>query len=159
MLTPNALEYSKQPVELVISLDVTMYQYQWLSLLHNFIHLSLSLGTQVLRYVQTLLAACRSLRWWGSLTMVPAGNNAKRISSVSHTTKTIIIIIIIIIIIVTSRNSVLSWQVKILVCDKGKYCRWVCVTSKLECTAEISYLKYWLTGSDANWYNLVSNRN
>ena len=28
-------------------------------------------------------------RWWGSLTMVPAGNKAKRLSSVNHTTKTI----------------------------------------------------------------------
>ena len=27
--------------------------------------------------------------WWGSLTMVPAGNKAKRFSSVNHTTKTI----------------------------------------------------------------------
>ena len=28
-------------------------------------------------------------RWWGSLTMVPARNKAKRLSSVNHTTKTI----------------------------------------------------------------------
>ena len=28
-------------------------------------------------------------QWWGSLTMVPAGNKAKRLSSVNHTTKTI----------------------------------------------------------------------
>ena len=28
-------------------------------------------------------------RWWGSLTMVRAGNKAKRLSSVDHTTKTI----------------------------------------------------------------------
>ena len=28
-------------------------------------------------------------RWWGSLTMVPAGNKAKRLLSVNHTTKTI----------------------------------------------------------------------
>ena len=27
--------------------------------------------------------------WWGSLTIVPAGNKAKRLSSVNHTTKTI----------------------------------------------------------------------
>ena len=27
-------------------------------------------------------------RWWGSLTMVPAGNKAERLSSVNHTTKT-----------------------------------------------------------------------
>ena len=27
--------------------------------------------------------------WWGSLTMIPAGNKAKRLSSVNHTTKTI----------------------------------------------------------------------
>ena len=29
------------------------------------------------------------LRWWGSPTMVPAGNKAKRLSSVNHTAKTI----------------------------------------------------------------------
>ena len=28
-------------------------------------------------------------RWWGSLTMVPAGNKAKRFLSVNHNTKTI----------------------------------------------------------------------
>ena len=28
-------------------------------------------------------------RWWGSLTVVPAGNKAKRLSSVNHTTKAI----------------------------------------------------------------------
>ena len=28
-------------------------------------------------------------RWWGSLTMAPAGNKAKRLSSVNHTTRTI----------------------------------------------------------------------
>ena len=31
----------------------------------------------------------RMSRWWGCLTMVPAGNKAKRFSSVNHTTKTI----------------------------------------------------------------------
>lgn len=31
----------------------------------------------------------RDLRWWGSLTMVPTGNTAKRLSSLNHTTKTI----------------------------------------------------------------------
>ena len=29
------------------------------------------------------------LRWWGPLTVLPAGNKAKRLSSVIHTTKTI----------------------------------------------------------------------
>ena len=31
----------------------------------------------------------RDSRWWGSLTIVPAGNKAKRLSSVNHTTETI----------------------------------------------------------------------
>ena len=31
----------------------------------------------------------RYSRWWGSLTMVPAGNKAKRLSSVNHSAKTI----------------------------------------------------------------------
>ena len=29
------------------------------------------------------------LRWWGSVTMVPAGNKAERHSSLNHTSKTI----------------------------------------------------------------------
>ena len=36
--------------------------------------------------------------WWGFLTMVPAGNKAKRLSPVNHTKKQFIIIIIIFII-------------------------------------------------------------
>ena len=44
--------------------------------------------------------------WWGFLTMVPAGNKAKRLSPVNHTKKQFIIIIIIIIIIfiITQRS-------------------------------------------------------
>ena len=52
-----------------------------------------------LRYKRNLLSCIWSmldtlrrvinLQWWGSLTMVPAGNKAKRLSSVNHTTKTI----------------------------------------------------------------------
>ena len=57
----------------------------WLSLLHNFIQLSLNSGSA---QVQTLQCVGDS-RWWGSLTMVPAGNKAKHLSSVNHTTKTI----------------------------------------------------------------------
>ena len=43
-------------------------------------------------YINKLLSCSRRVgnsRWWGSLTMVPAGNKAKRLSSVNHTTKTI----------------------------------------------------------------------
>ena len=48
----------------------------------------LSLGSGSAQ-VQTLLAACRRFAMVRSLTMVPAGIKAKRLSSVSHTTKTI----------------------------------------------------------------------
>ena len=41
------------------------------------------------------LESVGDLRWWGSLTMIPAGNKAKRLSLVNHTTKTIIFLIII----------------------------------------------------------------
>ena len=58
----------------------------WLSLPHNFIQLNLNSGSV---QVQTLLVGVGDLRWWGSLTMVPAGNKAKRLSSVNHTAKTI----------------------------------------------------------------------
>ena len=53
---------------------------------YNFIQLSLNSGSV---QVHTLLAACRRFAMVGSLTMVPAGNKAKRLSSVNHPTKTI----------------------------------------------------------------------
>ena len=58
----------------------------WLSLLHNFIHRSLNSG---FAQVQVCLRRVGDLRWWGSLTMVLAGNKAKRLSSFNHTTRTI----------------------------------------------------------------------
>ena len=45
--------------------------------------------TQVLRRFKSRSRRVGDSRWWGSLTMVPAGNKAKRLSSVNHTTKTI----------------------------------------------------------------------
>ena len=39
--------------------------------------------------VRTCSQHVRDSRWWGSLTMVPAGNKTKCLSSVNHTTKTI----------------------------------------------------------------------
>ena len=54
---------------------------QCLSLLHNFIQLSLNSGSV---QFQILLAESQ-----GSLTLVSAGNKAKRLSSPNHTTKTI----------------------------------------------------------------------
>ena len=44
---------------------------------------------QVLRRFKPCSRRVGDSRWWGSLTMVPAGNKAKRLSSVNHTTKTI----------------------------------------------------------------------
>ena len=45
--------------------------------------------TQVVRKFKSCSRRVGDLRWWGSLTMVPAANKAKRLSSVNHTTKTI----------------------------------------------------------------------
>ena len=45
--------------------------------------------TQALRRFKPCSWRVGDSRWWGSLTMVPAGNKAKRLSSVNHTTKTI----------------------------------------------------------------------
>ena len=50
--------------------------------------------TQVLCRFNTCSRRVGDSPWWGSLTMVPAGNKAKHISSVNHTTKQFIIIII-----------------------------------------------------------------
>ena len=45
--------------------------------------------TQVLRRFKSCSWRVRDSRWWESLTMAPAGNKAKGLSSVNHTTKTI----------------------------------------------------------------------
>ena len=45
--------------------------------------------TQVLRRFKPCWQRVGDSRWWGSLTMVPAGNKAKRLSSVNHSAKTI----------------------------------------------------------------------
>ena len=45
--------------------------------------------TQVLCRFKSCSRRVGDSRWWGSLTMVPARNKAKRLSSVNHTTKTI----------------------------------------------------------------------
>ena len=45
--------------------------------------------TQVLRRLKPCLRRVGDSRWWRSLTVVPAGNKAKRFSSVNHTTETI----------------------------------------------------------------------
>ena len=67
----------------------------WLSLLLNFIQLSLNSGSA---QVQTLRCVGDS-RWWGSLTMVPSGNKVCR-STIPQKQFIIIIISIIIITII-----------------------------------------------------------
>ena len=44
---------------------------------------------QALRRFRPCSRRAGDLRWWGSLTVVPARNKAKRLSPVNHTTKTI----------------------------------------------------------------------
>ena len=45
--------------------------------------------SQVLRRFKSCSRRVGDSRWWGSLTMVPVGNKARRLWSVNHTTKTI----------------------------------------------------------------------
>ena len=45
--------------------------------------------TQVLRMFKFCSWHVGDSQWWGSMTMVPAGNKAKRLSLVNHTLKTI----------------------------------------------------------------------
>ena len=45
--------------------------------------------TQILCRFKSCSRRVEHSRWWGSLTMVPAGNKAKCLSSVNHTTKII----------------------------------------------------------------------
>ena len=56
------------------------------SVLHNLL---IKAWTQVLRRFKFCSRFVGDSRWWGSLTMVPAGKKAKFLSSVKHTTKTI----------------------------------------------------------------------
>ena len=65
-------------------------------LIHYFTASFYKAWTQVLCRFKSWSRAGDS-RWCGSLTMIPAGNKAKRLSLVNHTKKIIIIIIIIII--------------------------------------------------------------
>ena len=46
-------------------------------------------STQALRRFKSCSRHVGDSVWWGSLTMVPAGDKAKHLSSVNHTTKTI----------------------------------------------------------------------
>ena len=64
--------------------------------------------TQVLYMFKSCLWHVRDLRWWGSLTMIPAGNRAKCFSSVNYTTKQFIIIIIVIIIIMNASTKLIG---------------------------------------------------
>ena len=54
----------------------------WLSPLHNF-----TAQTQVLNRFKSSLRNVRDSLWWKSLTMVPAGTKAKRLSSINYSTK------------------------------------------------------------------------
>ena len=65
---------------------VKSFERSTLLLLHNVIQLSLNSGYAQFKSCSRHVG---DLRWWGSLTMIPAGNKAKHLSSVNHTTKTI----------------------------------------------------------------------
>ena len=46
--------------------------------------------TQILRRFKSCLRRVGDSRWWGSLTMFPAWNTAKRLSSVNRSTKSVL---------------------------------------------------------------------
>ena len=56
---------------------------------HYFITSFNKAWTQTLRRFKSCSRRVGDSRWWGSLTMVPAGNKAKRLLSVNYTTNTI----------------------------------------------------------------------
>ena len=68
--------------------SLTLNTVQWLSLLQKFIQRIPNPGSAQVQ-IKYYSRGVRDSRWWRSQTMVPAGNNAKRYSSVNHTTKTI----------------------------------------------------------------------
>ena len=61
----------------------------WCSGYHNWTTSFNKVWIQVLRRFKSCSRRVGDSRWWGSLAMVPAGNKAKSLSSVNHTTKTI----------------------------------------------------------------------
>ena len=61
----------------------------WCSGYHSCATLFNKAWTQILRRFKCCSRRVGDWRWWGSLTMFPTGNKAKRLSSVNHTTKTI----------------------------------------------------------------------
>ena len=75
--------------------EVTSYVALWCSV-YDYCRTSFNKAwTQVMHRFKSYSWHVRDLRWWGSLAVVLAGNKAKRLSSVKHTTKQVIIIIII----------------------------------------------------------------
>ena len=68
------------------SFSVVCAVVYWLLLLHNFVQLSLNSGSAQFKSCSRHVG---DSQWCGSLTMVLAGNKAKRLSLVNHTTKTI----------------------------------------------------------------------
>ena len=61
----------------------------WCSDYHYYTTSFSKAWTQVLRRFRSWSRHVGDSRWWGSLTIAPAGNKAKSVSSVNHTTKTI----------------------------------------------------------------------
>ena len=66
---------------------VTAFKAPWCSGYHYCTTWFNKAWTQVQRKFKSCLWSVGDSRWWGSLAIVPAGNKAKRLSSVNHTTK------------------------------------------------------------------------
>ena len=62
---------------------------QWLSILYNFIQLSLNVGSVHVQAFKSWSQRVQDSRWTGSLTMVSAANKTKGLSTFNHATKTI----------------------------------------------------------------------
>ena len=68
---------------------MTTFVAPWCSAHHYCTTSFNEIWTQVLCKLKSCSQRVGDSRWWGSLTMVPPGNKAKRLSWVNHTTKTI----------------------------------------------------------------------
>ena len=85
---PFELHYYQTWLNITIFKKDTLFQNRFKTMLAHGIVI-IKAWTQVLLRFKSCSPRVGDSRWWGSLTMVPAGNKAKWDWSVNHTTKTI----------------------------------------------------------------------
>ena len=88
-LSESTFCYSIEFLQRVITWCSSYYLVPWCSGYHFCTTSFIKAWTQILRRFKSCSRGVGALRWWGSLTMVPAGNKVKRLSSVKYATKTI----------------------------------------------------------------------